>query len=234
MEALVEVARGLLGYELSSEGSAVVLRVKRAPDSLRALHVLIDPGHPPRGATGPTGVAEATVTLAIARRLQGELQQAGMTAVLSRRDDAPVALRTRVELARTSGADIVISLHADATPEGEDPRLHAGPRTLFLHAAAAPLGVAVQRALAQQIGLPDRGVIRRSLAMTDIGSAASILCEVATLTLPEEEQLLVRPAFQLAAARAIASGVLAFADQLGSHREPASPRRVGLLLRPRK
>jgi dihydroorotase/N-acyl-D-amino-acid deacylase len=223
VEVLVDVARGLLGYELSQEGSAVVLRVRRVPKFRRAVRALIDPGHPPRGATGPTGVTEATVTLAIARRLQDELRSAGMTAVLSRVDGAPIALRTRVRMAREIGADIVISLHADAAPDGEDPYRHAGPRTMFLHAAAAPLGIAVQRALVEHLALPDRGVIRRSLAMTDIGSAAAILCEVATLTVPEQEQLLARRDFQLATARAIASGVLAFTDQLGVSRDAAPP-----------
>jgi monofunctional biosynthetic peptidoglycan transglycosylase len=220
VEATIDVDGGLLGYELAPTATGVALRLRRLAEPRRALRVLVDPGHPPRGATGPTGVAEATVTLAIARHLRDELQRAGMTVVVSREDDVPLSLASRVGMARRVGADVVVSIHADAAPAGEDPGLHTGPRTLFLHAAALPLATAVQRALGRTLGLRSRGVVRRSLAMTDIGGAAAILCEVAELTDAHEEQLLTQPEFQRAAARAIASGVRAFADQLGTRKAP--------------
>jgi N-acetylmuramoyl-L-alanine amidase len=81
----------------------------------------------------------------------------------------------------------------------------------------------VQRALVRRLNLPDRGVVRRSLAITDVGSVVSILCEVATLTDPEQEALLADDDFQAAAARAIAEGVLAYADQLASRRTASIP-----------
>ncbi|MEM9494738.1 MAG: N-acetylmuramoyl-L-alanine amidase [Pseudomonadota bacterium] len=104
--------------------SAAVSRKKSAPaPSLAPLAtkqiVLIDPGHGGRdpGATGPNGTKEKTITLAAALELEKILKKTGRYhIVLSRRDDTRIRPDAVEALARKVGADLFISLHADAIP----------------------------------------------------------------------------------------------------------------------
>lgn len=88
-------------------------------DPRRSL-VVIDPGHGGRdlGAVSPHGGGqEKAVTLAIAAALRDELIRTGQTRVaLTRSDDRFIPLRERYEIARRLGADLFISVHADAAP----------------------------------------------------------------------------------------------------------------------
>ena len=79
--------------------------------------VVIDPGHGGEdpGAIGPNGTREKDVVLAVARRLQKALDETGeFKAYLTRRGDYFVALYDRVRIAMEYGADLFISLHANA------------------------------------------------------------------------------------------------------------------------
>uniref|UniRef100_UPI0039B8BAF2 N-acetylmuramoyl-L-alanine amidase family protein n=1 Tax=Albidovulum sp. TaxID=1872424 RepID=UPI0039B8BAF2 len=84
------------------------------------LVVVLDPGHggiDPGAEAGP--VHEAGVMLGFARELAEVLRRAGMTVVMTREEDVFVPLETRVSVARATGADVFLSLHADALAEGE-------------------------------------------------------------------------------------------------------------------
>jgi len=79
--------------------------------------VVIDPGHGGEdpGAIGANGTREKDVVLAVARKLQKALDETGeFKAFLTRRGDYFVALYDRVRIAMEYGADLFISLHANA------------------------------------------------------------------------------------------------------------------------
>ena len=100
--------------------AAVVAAPKRRQTGDRPLTVVLDPGHggiDPGAEAG--GKVEAEITLAFARELAELLRRAGMRVVLTREEDVFVPLETRVSLARAAGADVFLSLHADALAEGE-------------------------------------------------------------------------------------------------------------------
>jgi len=83
----------------------------------RAYVVVIDPGHGGEdpGAIGAKGTKEKDVVLAIAKILERRLnRKTGIHAFLTRTGDYYVALGTRVEIAQDYGADLFISIHADA------------------------------------------------------------------------------------------------------------------------
>jgi N-acetylmuramoyl-L-alanine amidase len=62
---------------------------------------------------------EAQLVLGFARELKEVLLRAGMRVVLTRDEDAFVPLEARMSAARAAGADVLLSLHADALAEGE-------------------------------------------------------------------------------------------------------------------
>ncbi|CCG40335.1 N-acetylmuramoyl-L-alanine amidase [Magnetospirillum molischianum] len=79
--------------------------------------IVIDPGHGgvDPGAIGVSGIYEKHITLAMARELKTALEKSGRYRVhLTRDRDVFIRLRDRVAIARQYGADLFISLHADA------------------------------------------------------------------------------------------------------------------------
>jgi N-acetylmuramoyl-L-alanine amidase len=88
----------------------------------RLIVVAIDPGHGGEdpGATGPSGLREKDVVLAVALQLRDQLNSiSGIRAMLTRDADFFVPLHERVRKARRVQADLFVSLHADAflTPQ---------------------------------------------------------------------------------------------------------------------
>ena len=93
------------------------------PKDRRKVVVAVDAGHGGEdpGAVTKSGIREKDVVLAIARALKRRIDRApGMRAVLVRDGDYYVGLRRRTEIARRQGADLFVSIHADAF---RDPRV---------------------------------------------------------------------------------------------------------------
>ncbi len=92
----------------------------RRHDGTRPLRVVLDPGH---GGIDPgaeaEGFSEAVLVLTFARELKERLTRAGMEVMMTREEDIFVPLESRITLARAEGADLFLSLHADALSEGE-------------------------------------------------------------------------------------------------------------------
>jgi len=90
----------------------------------RNIVVAIDAGHGGKdvGAQGGNGTQEKDVVFAIAKRLEGLVNnQPGMRAMMIRKGDYFVKLNERVRLAREAKADLFVSIHADAF---NDPSAH--------------------------------------------------------------------------------------------------------------
>lgn len=81
--------------------------------------VAVDAGHGgvDPGTTGKAGTREKDITLAMARELKARMEATGRyRVVLTRESDVFIPLRDRVAIARANGAEMFISLHADANP----------------------------------------------------------------------------------------------------------------------
>ena len=95
-----------------------------APDGPRDVVVAVDAGHGGEdpGAVPRAGVHEKDVVLAISRELKVALDRMeGMHAVLVRDGDYYIGLRRRMDIARQAGADLFVSVHADAF---RNPKVH--------------------------------------------------------------------------------------------------------------
>ncbi len=78
--------------------------------------VVVDAGHGGNdpGAIGRTGLREKDVTLDIAKRLANLLRSEGIEVVMTRAADKYISLESRVGIANNSGADLFLSVHANA------------------------------------------------------------------------------------------------------------------------
>lgn len=95
------------------------LKLPPVPNGKRDIVVVVDAGHGGEdpGASGGRGQKEKNVVLAIAKELQRQINaEKGYRAELTRTGDYFIPLRKRTEIARAKGADLFVSIHADAAP----------------------------------------------------------------------------------------------------------------------
>ncbi len=99
---------------------AVTSKLSTLPSSSkRDIVIAIDAGHGGEdpGAIGPKGLREKDIVLMIAKELQRQINaEKGFRAELVRTGDYFIPLRRRTEIARKKGADLFVSVHADAAP----------------------------------------------------------------------------------------------------------------------
>ena len=112
-----------------------------APDD--RFTVMLDPGH---GGHDPgalaEGESEANLILVFSLELRAALLARGVDVQLTRQDDSFVSLEHRMTAARQARADLFISLHADALPEGQ-----AAGATVYVWNPAADARAGEQLAL---------------------------------------------------------------------------------------
>ncbi len=85
---------------------------------MKASRIMIDPGHGGHdpGAIGVRGLKEKDVTLRVAKMLKAAIERRWNVEVLmTRMDDRFVPLEERTAMANTLGADLFISIHANAS-----------------------------------------------------------------------------------------------------------------------
>ncbi|HEX8431486.1 MAG TPA: N-acetylmuramoyl-L-alanine amidase [Longimicrobium sp.] len=216
----VRLAGPSFGHAVLWRDGKVILRIRRPPrvdrgQPLRGLTIVVDPGHPPGGAVGPTGLREADVTRDVANLLRRDLARRGARVVLTRPGAGAVSLTERIATSRRSHAHAFVSIHVDAVPSGRDPRVQRGTATFTFAGSALPLARAVHEEVVSRLRLPDRGVRRGDFAVLRPTWTPSILCEGSALTLPEDEAALRDPDFRRDYARAIADGLERYFGELG-------------------
>lgn len=208
------------GFHAAYEGADLVLRVRRPPalDPARPLAgrvIVLDPGHGGSnlGGAGLLGIREKGLTLPVALRAAALLRERGARVTLTRERDEDVGLTERGLLAEALGADLLVSLHYNALPDGKDPRGVRGPEVYYTHPQAASLAAQVLDRL--RAGLPELGTgagLRpgADLALTRPSTQLSVLVEMAYLTDAGNVRLMHSPAGQERLAQAVADGITDF------------------------
>lgn len=115
---------GYVAGEKASSRSAPPNETAEPLVEKRDIVVAIDPGHGGKDPGASSyGVVEKRVVLQIAKRLARRFQsEPGYRAVLTREDDRYIQLKDRPRIARESGADFFISIHADSFPKNRNVR----------------------------------------------------------------------------------------------------------------
>jgi N-acetylmuramoyl-L-alanine amidase len=96
--------------------------------------IVVDPGHGGHdpGAVGPSGIQEKDVVLAIGLQLRDLLKdELGLDVVMTRSTDVFIPLEERTAIANKVGADLFLSVHANAAAN----RSAAGIETYYLNLA---------------------------------------------------------------------------------------------------
>ncbi len=211
----VALSTGVWGYRTRWSGNDLMVEIRRPPaiDPQRPLagrKIAVDAGHPPGGAVGPTGTSESVITLEIARKVKGLLERHGAEVTLVRDADAPMGLYERIDVAETVGAELLVSIHANALPDSVNPFINNGTSAYYFYPRSAGLARELNRSLVRQLGFRDLGFGRGNLALVRTTWMPAALAEGLFLMLPDQEAVLVSEEGQLRYARGVLEGIATF------------------------
>ncbi|MEJ2199804.1 MAG: N-acetylmuramoyl-L-alanine amidase, partial [Desulfuromonadaceae bacterium] len=198
---------------------------KKSLDSGPSLRgVVIDPGHGGQdpGSLGLDGVKEKTVALAVARNLEKQLKmQLGIPVYLTRDNDYALSLEQRIAPAVRSDIDVLLQLHAQASPCADSSGivLLVRPQEEFAgKTIAAKQGASMQLALQLRQALLDQGfevkeIVAAPLLPLGRGNLPTVLVEMGYLSNVADVARLTRAESQDRLAMALFTGLKAFADE---------------------
>jgi N-acetylmuramoyl-L-alanine amidase len=145
---------------------------------LKVGRVVIDPGHGGKdtGTVGPTGLREKDLVLNVALYLKELLEtRLGIDVILTRSDDRFIPLEERTAIANQKGADLFVSIHANASRN----RRAAGVETYVLDFATTPAEVEVasrENATAQK-NIRELEDLLRKIALGDFNQESRDLAQ---------------------------------------------------------
>jgi len=211
----IDLAQPPWGYRVRHGPGLLALDIRRPPvidvkHPLEGRTIVIDPGHPPAGATGPTRLYEGDANLGIAFRLKRLLENEGAQVTLTRADRSPVRLYDRTFLAELLDAELLISIHNNALPDGVNPFENHGTSVYYFHPHSLDLARALQGGLLGRLGLRDLGFGRSSLALVRPTWPLAVLTEGAFMMIPAQEAGLRQPDYLEAYARGVVDGIRDF------------------------
>jgi N-acetylmuramoyl-L-alanine amidase len=178
--------------------------------------IAVDPGHSlgSPGAIGPRGTYELDANWSIAKDLEALLIKEGAKVVLThggRENEA--GLLDRQRLAWGQKAELFVSVHNNALPDGENPfdRPH-GYSVFYYHPHSMSLAKQVYQAYEREIPLPGEGLRYGNLFVARATQMPSILTESAYMMFPDQEDFLLVPSRRRRISAAIVDGMRRFLE----------------------
>lgn len=212
--AAVEVDFEMIGYKTRWDGTDLVVdlykpgRVDRE-NPLRGKVIIVDPGHGgiDSGAPGPGDLDEKDVVLAISLYLKDMLTEAGAEVIMTRTEDIFVNLYDRPEKIDSYGADLFISVHANAhAADAPATEIH-GLMMLYNYAHNEKLADIMLETMAKETDLPAFRTWRRNIAVLRHPHPPSVLVEAGYMMHPHDNWYLLHPRGQEELARAMMKGI---------------------------
>ena len=184
------------------------------------------------GTTEPAGIVEKDVALAVALALRDRLvNDHGVEVVMIRTTDRALGLDDRAVVANAARADLLISIHLNASPSPEA----SGSRIYYLSPAVSDRGGAAgavhfvpwhlaqaefvpeSRRLAEAIAaefesieIPSGGVAHAPLRLLGGAAMPAVHVELGFVTSETDRELLLRPEFHGTLGEALALGILRY------------------------
>ncbi len=207
----VRLNHDLWGYDTYYSGAKLCLQLLRPPDdlyTLRGKRIVIDPGHSlDPGAIGPTGLTEAEANLMISRELARCLENRGADVIMTRSDDSDLPLYDRPAIAKSANADLFVSVHNNALPDGVNPFVNHGTSSYYYHLHSAGLARAIHRRMVDKLDLPDHGLYHGNLAVLRPTQYPAVLVECTMIIRPDQEARIRDEGFRGDISSAIADGI---------------------------
>lgn len=166
---------------------------------LAGKRIVIDPGHggADSGTISASQGKESDYNLRIAKLLAAKLVSAGADVKMTRFQDETVALGDRVSFANDAAADAFVSIHhnsANGTASGTETFYYnSNPGSSVLAALA-------DKRLVQELGAVDRGAKSNNFWVVKDTVMPAILAEICFIDNPQQDQMILLPDRQNAAA----------------------------------
>ena len=179
--------------------------------------VVIDPGHggPDPGAIGIGGIKESDVVLDVSKQVKKLLSEKGIRVRLTRNKEIDLDLPPRVLFANRTGANIFVSIHANAS-RGKRRDIN-GLETFYYRGWKGRL---LARKIQKQIlkvspGSPDRGVKQGRFYVIKNTKMPAVLVEIGFLTGRLDSRRLDNSLHRKRLAYAIAKGIIEYFSRVG-------------------
>ncbi|MDM8003907.1 MAG: N-acetylmuramoyl-L-alanine amidase, partial [Bacteroidota bacterium] len=209
------------GYDIRPVGRSLVLSVKYPPvydpsgeKPLAGLKIAIEAGHggSGTGAIGLSGLVEKDINLDLSFRLGELCASMGAEVVQVRDSDRDMGLIEKRDIAIKSGADMLISIHANAGGRGY--LSVAGTSTYWHNPFWAPLAQTIYDRLLET-GLSEFGVVGTfNYTVTRASQLPAVLVEQAFITHAEDEERLADPEFRQQMAVKIYEGIIDYLKEV--------------------
>lgn len=188
--------------------------------------IVLDAGHgiPDEGAQSDEGITEASINLAIAKKVQKLLEEAGNTVILTRKDENAIYdegcttiremkvsdIKNRVKIGNESLADIFVSIHLNKIPQKQ----YWGWQTFFKenNEDSKKLATCIQEGLSDMIDKKNKRVPLKikNIYIVDHVNIPITIVECGFLSNEEEEKLLQTDEYQNKLAQGIYLGILKY------------------------
>jgi N-acetylmuramoyl-L-alanine amidase len=209
LDFTLQLRKPLWGYKVfyTHDGS-LGIRIRRPPtidpnNPLKGIRIMLDPGHPPGGAIGPTGLMEREANLAVTERVRAQLIAKGAIVLMTHETleglvssvNQTEELDARSALGVQSNADLMVSIHNNAFPDGTNPFLKYGTSTYYFHSFSEQLAADLDKEIAPVTGILDMGAKYKSLAVCRPTWMPCALTESLYMMFPDQENALRDPGF---------------------------------------
>lgn len=203
------------GYAIGYRGRSLQIKIKQFPAKRKVKNIVIaiDAGHggTNTGASGLTaGVLEKNYTLLFAKELQKILKRKHATVIMTRENDTSFDNKDRVLFLQQNWPDLFVSFHLNSSSR----QTAQGVSTYYKHVAYRPFTQALLKRLLTIDGLKEFGNVGnfnfQPIQPTECNSS---LVEVAFLSNPADEKMILDNKFRKQVAMQVYKGIKDFLNK---------------------
>lgn len=215
------LTKDIWGYDPYYIGNSFYLDINKPPRKVKKIEdktIVLDPGHSgDPGSIGPTGYTEKEANLGIALELKKMLEDKHVNVIMTRSDNSHVPLYDRPKIAKAADADLFISIHNNALPDGVNPFENNGSSCYYYHPHSLNLARFIQNEMTREVKLGDYGIYHGNLAVDRPTQYPAVLVECAFMIIPEQEAMLKTEKFRKKVAKSILKGIEEFLKDYDEH-----------------
>ncbi len=212
------------GYTVFYEANTLVIQIKDPPaisleHPLKGHKIALDPGHGGKelGAPGGLGIYEKEIVLSLAQQTAEKLRAMGAEVLLTREKDIQVDLYDRSIMAQKWGAEVLVSIHCNAIPNGVDPNTVGGAGGYYFQPQSRGLAQSILESITTNLpNIGNDGVHYQNLALTRPTQMPQVLIETGFMVNKDNLRTLMSLEGQNKYAEAIAKGIENFYRTAGS------------------